>query len=108
MKVSPVVSYLPRILPFTKMKRGARGIRTNAKQQIRLGARPAREIDFGQARVALSIEDDTHGEKETPEAVARGQADKTPAVAIGATAVIIAVVFALALGLAVLAYVLAG
>lgn len=56
----------------------------------------------------MSIEDDTHSEKETPEAVARGQADKTPAVAIGATAVIIAVVFALALGLAVLAYVLAG
>ena len=42
-----------------------------------------------------------------PETVATGTADKTPAVAIGATALIIALVFVLALGLAALAYWLA-
>ena len=43
---------------------------------------------------------------ENQETVATGTADKTPVVAIGATAAIIAVVFVLALGLAALAYVL--
>lgn len=53
-------------------------------------------------------EDEAQGGTETPAAVARGKADKTPAIAIGATAVIIATVFVLALGLAALAYALAG
>jgi hypothetical protein len=54
--------------------------------------------------------DDPHGEPESseaPDTVATGTADKTPAVAIGATALIIAVVFVLALGLVALAYWLA-
>ncbi len=41
------------------------------------------------------------------DAVARGTADKTPVVVIGATALIIAVVFVFALGVAALAYWLA-
>lgn len=39
--------------------------------------------------------------------VTTGSADKTPLVAIGATATVIGVVFVVALGLAVLAYLLA-
>jgi hypothetical protein len=51
--------------------------------------------------------------KQTVEEVAQnpvvaGRADKTPVVAIGATFLIIAIVFVLALGLAGLAYWLAG
>jgi hypothetical protein len=41
-------------------------------------------------------------------AVASGRSAKTPAVAIGATFVILAILFVVALGLAALAYALAG
>ena len=54
------------------------------------------------------MDDDIRVENETPEAVARGEADSTPAVAIGAAAITLGILFALALGVAVLAYVLAG
>ena len=47
-------------------------------------------------------------EAEEPETVARGTADKTPAVAIGAAAVIVGSLFVLALGLAGLGYWIAG
>ncbi len=40
--------------------------------------------------------------------VITGKADKTPLVAIGATAAVVAIFFLVALGLAALAYVLAG
>ena len=48
------------------------------------------------------------GTREVPDSVVRGTADTTPAVAIGGTALIIVALFALALGVAALAYVLAG
>ena len=47
-------------------------------------------------------------EAEEPETVARGTADRTPAVAIGAAALIVGSLFVLALGLAALGYWLAG
>ena len=43
-----------------------------------------------------------------PHGAATGRSAKTPAIAIGAMVVIIAVVFVVALGLAALAYMLAG
>lgn len=43
-----------------------------------------------------------------PDSVVRGTADETPAVAIGGTALVIVALVALALGVAALAYLLAG
>jgi hypothetical protein len=55
----------------------------------------------------MADEPQAEPESSEPDSVARGTADNTPAVAIGATALIIALVFVLALGLAALAYWLA-
>lgn len=65
-------------------------------------------FETSHARVAKRIENDVRTEKETPDAVARGQAESTPLVAIGTTAVVLGILFAVALGIAVLAYALAG
>jgi energy-converting hydrogenase Eha subunit A len=58
--------------------------------------------------VSTSDNSDDAPSEVTRDSVATGTADKTPAVAIGATALIVAVVFVIALGLAALAYFLAG